>query len=91
MISYSKEYVSKLAGETDFIRDNLEKVLRLVDILEFINNQTFLSERLALKGGTAINLVVFDMPRLSVDIDFDYTLNSDKDTMLADKNGVSVR
>lgn len=88
MMPYSKEYVSKLAGETDFIRDNLEKVLRLVDILEFINNQAFLSDRLALKGGTAINLVVFDMPRLSVDIDFDYTLNSDKDTMLADKNEI---
>ncbi len=88
MMPYSKEFVLKLAGETDFIRDNLEKVLRLVDILEFINKQAFLSDRLALKGGTAINLVVFDMPRLSVDIDFDYTLNSDKDTMLADKNEI---
>lgn len=88
MTSYSKEYLSKLAMETDFIRDNLEKVVRLVDILEFINANPFLSERLALKGGTAINLIVFDMPRLSVDIDFDYTLNTDKDTMLTEKNEI---
>ena len=37
-----------------------------------------LSGRLALKGGTAINLTVFDLPRLSVDIDPDclYVLSS---------------
>ena len=26
----------------------------------------------ALKGGTAINLTIFNLPRLSVDIDMDY-------------------
>ncbi len=88
MTSYSKEHLSKLANETDFIRDNLEKVIRLIDILEFINNNQYLLERLALKGGTAINLTVFNMPRLSVDIDFDYTLNETKETMLMDKNEI---
>lgn len=37
----------------------------------------FTDERLALKGGTAINLFLRDMPRLSVDLDLtftDYTL-----------------
>lgn len=88
MISYSKEDLSKLAVETNFIRDNLEKVVRLIDILEFINQKPFLSERLALKGGTAINLIVFEMPRLSVDIDFDYTQNSERDVMLSDKTEI---
>jgi hypothetical protein len=32
----------------------------------------------ALKGGTAINLFVRDMPRLSVDIDLAYLPNSDR-------------
>lgn len=88
MTSYSKEDLSKLAVETNFIRDNLEKVVRLIDILDFINQNPFLSERLALKGGTAINLIVFDMPRLSVDIDFDYRQNSERDVMLNDKTEI---
>ncbi|MGM0489543.1 MAG: nucleotidyl transferase AbiEii/AbiGii toxin family protein [Planctomycetota bacterium] len=29
----------------------------------------FLKSRLVLKGGTALNLFLFDLPRLSVDID----------------------
>ena len=45
----------------------------------------FLFENLALKGGTAINLTIFDLPRLSVDIDLDYTKNSSRDDMLEDR------
>lgn len=30
---------------------------------------------LALKGGTAINLTIFNLPRLSVDIDLDFSEN----------------
>ena len=37
----------------------------------------------ALKGGTAINLFVRDMPRLSVDIDLTYLLVEDRPTSLA--------
>ncbi|MBK6287589.1 MAG: nucleotidyl transferase AbiEii/AbiGii toxin family protein [Gammaproteobacteria bacterium] len=38
----------------------------------------------ALKGGTAINLFLRDMPRLSVDIDLTYLPASDRDTALTD-------
>ena len=38
----------------------------------------------ALKGGTAINLFLQDMPRLSVDIDLTYLPISDRDTALTD-------
>lgn len=38
----------------------------------------------ALKGGTAINLFLRDMPRLSVDIDLTYLPVSDRDTALTD-------
>lgn len=38
----------------------------------------------ALKGGTAINLFLRDMPRLSVDIDLTYLPISDRDTALTD-------
>ena len=38
----------------------------------------------ALKGGTAINLFVRDMPRLSVDIDLTYLPVADRKTSLAE-------
>lgn len=56
MQSYNKRDLDILAKDTAFIRDNLEKVVRLVDILDFFNNDELLSRKLALKGGTAINL-----------------------------------
>ena len=37
-------------------------------------------QRLALHGGTAINLFVRDMPRISVDIDLTYTPLEDRET-----------
>ena len=44
-------------------------------ILEFLNTQDYMCEHLLLKGGTAINLTVFNLPRLSVDIDLDFIPN----------------
>ncbi len=41
-------------------------------------------ECFALKGGTAINLFVRDLPRLSVDIDLAYLPVKDRDTSLAE-------
>jgi predicted nucleotidyltransferase component of viral defense system len=38
---------------------------------------------LALKGGTAINLFLRDMPRLSIDIDLTYLLFDNRETALA--------
>lgn len=34
-----------------------------------------MNEHLALKGGTAINMTIFNLPRLSVDLDLDFTPN----------------
>ncbi len=85
MRAYNKIELEKVAKETGFIRDNLEKVVRLSNILEFLVSNHSLKSKLVLKGGTAINLTVFDMPRLSVDIDLDYCCNSDKETMMADR------
>lgn len=45
----------------------------------------------ALHGGTAINLFVFDMPRLSVDIDLTYTKINKRDQALADINQMLSR
>jgi len=40
---------------------------------------------MALKGGTALNLFVLDIPRLSVDIDLNYVGASDRATMLVER------
>jgi len=82
MYNYSKGFLEKVAVETGFIRDNLEKVFRLCEILQYLNGNNLFAEHLALKGGTAINLTVFNLPRLSVDIDFDFCKKCSRDEML---------
>ena len=71
MFKYTKKDVIDIATKNGFILNNTEKVLRLCDILNHFSNST-LSNYLALKGGTAINLFLLDLPRLSIDIDFDF-------------------
>lgn len=82
MNTYNKNDIALLANKTYFLRDNLEKVLRLVDVLQYIAQNDKLSDCLVLKGGTAINLTVFEMPRLSVDIDLDFHRDCTLDGML---------
>jgi len=82
MIEYNKNELGKVSEKYGFVRDTFEKVLRLTEVLSFIYSDEILSKHLVLKGGTAINLALFDLPRLSVDIDLDYVPNSDKDEML---------
>ena len=71
------------------MRDTFEKVLRLKEILRFLNEDEFLREHLLLKGGTAINLTVFNLPRLSVDIDMDYIPNDTREDMLECRSKIS--
>ena len=82
LFHYTKTELAKLAHQQNFIRDTLEKVIRLADVLNYINNNPIMRSRLVLKGGTAINLTVFPMPRLSVDIDLDYSSNETREEML---------
>jgi predicted nucleotidyltransferase component of viral defense system len=83
MYNYSKNILEKMAVETGFIRDPLEKVFRLCDVLRFLNAHPTTSDCLALKGGTAINLTVFNLPRLSVDIDLDFAVECSRDEMMS--------
>lgn len=82
MPQYNKADIGRAATQYGFIRDTFEKVLRLKEMLEYFNTQEYLSNHLILKGGTAINLTVFDLPRLSVDIDMDYVPNDSREDML---------
>ena len=64
--------LQRLAAETGYRLDTLEKVLRLLELLDEIAQDPVLSQRLALKGGTALNVFYLDLDRLSVDIDLNY-------------------
>lgn len=90
MYSYSKDALDIIAREQGFIRDNLEKVMRLVEILNYFHESPNLSKSLVLKGGTAINLTVFQLPRLSVDIDLDFSITCDRNTMLSIRQDVNA-
>lgn len=50
-----------------------------------LNSHPFLKGKLALKGGSALNLFVFNIPRLSVDIDLNYIGSVEREKMLADR------
>jgi len=63
-------------------------VVRLTELLETLRSHPFLKTRMALKGGTALNLFVFDLPRLSVDVDINYVGSADVEGMERERPGV---
>jgi predicted nucleotidyltransferase component of viral defense system len=65
----SAQTLQRIATETCLPAATLEKVLRLMDILQEISRDPVLAERLVLKGGTALNIFHLKLDRLSVDID----------------------
>jgi hypothetical protein len=81
----SQEKLAAEAEATGFRPDVLEKVAHLLELLDAMRSHPFLKEKLVLKGGTALNLFIFDVPRLSVDIDLNYVGAEDRDGMLAER------
>ncbi len=80
-----KDLLIRESDQTGFRAEILEKVWLLMNILEGINAHPYLQERLVLKGGTALNLFVFDLPRLSVDIDLNYVGMESREGMLSER------
>jgi predicted nucleotidyltransferase component of viral defense system len=81
-----KQELLKEARSKGYKPEILEKVYRLLDIFKQLLTIEYLKDRLALKGGTALNLFYFDkLPRLSVDIDLNYIGHIDRAKMLEDK------
>jgi len=81
----SAEKLAIEAESTGFRPEVLEKVARLLGLLNTLQSHPFLKKKLALKGGTALNLFVFDIPRLSVDIDLNYVGAESRDAMLKER------
>lgn len=85
-MSYSEDYISEFGKQTGFINSNIEKVVRLMDVLNYIHKELDIYfDKLVLKGGTAINLMYTNLARLSVDIDLDYIGSLEKEETLEDK------
>jgi predicted nucleotidyltransferase component of viral defense system len=90
MATYDKQILAAQARELGFVRDTFEKVIRLTGILKFMEGDPLLGGSLALKGGTAINLTIFKLPRLSVDIDLDYAHNNSLDDMTEERKEITT-
>ena len=84
-VRISPERLMAEAEATGFRADVLEKAAQLLGLLDSIQNHPFLRGKFALKGGTALNLFVFDVPRLSVDIDLNYVGAVSRDAMLDER------
>ena len=81
----SQERILEISQETGFRPDVIEKVVYLLMLLNALNSHPFLKGRWALKGGTALNLFLLNIPRLSVDIDLNYIGALDRETMMAER------
>lgn len=84
----SKEKLLAQASATGFRPEMLEKSLHLLSLLENISSHPFLKGRLALKGGTALNLFILDVPRLSVDIDLNYVGARDPEVIESERGPI---
>jgi predicted nucleotidyltransferase component of viral defense system len=84
-LKISPERLVAEAEATGFRPEVLEKAAQLLGLLNALQSHPFLREKLVLKGGTALNLFVFDVPRLSVDIDLNYVGAEDREGMLAER------
>ena len=70
-----------------FLDSYRQQVALLIRVIPFVAKE----DVFALKGGTAINLFVRDMPRLSVDIDLTYLPVEDSAASLAAIDGAMLR
>ncbi len=87
----SKERLVKEQKNTGYRQEIIEKVVWLMHVLSAISEDSYLKHRLALKGGTALNLFYFPLPRLSVDADFNYIGAISIDDMLKERPIVEER
>ena len=87
----SRETLQAIAAERQIQPATLERVIRLIDILDAFGADTLIGPRIALKGGTALNVFHSDLDRLSVDIDVNYVGAVEKEGMDADRPGLEDR
>lgn len=80
--------LQKLQRDTGFNPDLLEKTFHMTRILSGIFRNKRIGENFTLKGGTALNFIYLDVPRLSVDLDLNFTGSLEKREMLARRKDI---
>jgi predicted nucleotidyltransferase component of viral defense system len=66
----------------------LDKVERLLGVLEELGRHPVLKGKLCMHGGTAINIFMLDVPRLSIDADMSYIGAVEREQMLAERPAI---
>jgi len=84
-MKFSSSEILTVAESTGFKIEMVEKVHHLLNLLNALNSHPSLKGKWVLKGGTALNMFIFDFPRLSVDIDLNYIGVVNREEMLADR------
>jgi hypothetical protein len=82
-----RERIEGIAADSGFRKDSVEKVVRLCRILRRLDSHPTTEGQWLLKGGTALNLLHLDVPRMSVDIDLNYIGEGGRDAMAAARPG----
>lgn len=82
----SRDYLMIESASSGFRPEIMEKAIHLLSLLQILQSHPALKNKFALKGGTALNLFWFDVPRLSVDIDLNYVGEVDRELMDIDKS-----
>ena len=67
---------------TGFRPAGVEKTIRLMRLLDTMHQHPFLKEKLALKGGAALNLFFYDIQKLSTSLCFNYIGVEEEDSLL---------
>lgn len=80
-----------LSTDATFAPTALDKVERLLEILDAFRDDPVLGRAFVLHGGTALNLFLDELPRLSIDIDVMYVGSADIAGMKRDRHAVDAR
>jgi len=81
----SRDRLMTESESTGFRPEILEKAIHLLSLLEILDSHPQLKGKLALKGGTALNLFLLKVPRLSVDIDMNYVGSHERTSVEEDR------
>ena len=89
MAGLTEHGLRRICAQAGYAHQSAEKAVRLLELLAEINRDPFLADRLALKGGTALNLFHLHPDRLSVDIDLNYVGFLDRSKMMGEREEVN--
>ena len=89
-MNLSLEFLRRVTAETGFQIPILEKVARLGELAADIGRHPLLGRALVLKGGTALNLCFGPPRRLSVDLDYNYVGQAERERMIEERLAIEA-